>query len=47
MLKSIGPKMEPCGTPSIISNHLLKLLFILTLCFLFDKYEKIKRRYIG
>ena len=37
MLNNRGPKIEPCGTPNNISLHDLYLLFILTLCFLFER----------
>ena len=29
-----GPNMDPCGTPYIISHHILKLSPIFVLCFL-------------
>ena len=32
ILKSKGPKIEPCGTPSLTPRYELKLLPILTLC---------------
>ena len=37
MLKSSGPKIEPCGTPDVISIQLLKVEPIFTFCFLPDK----------
>ena len=37
MLNNNGPSIEPCGPPEIISNQELQILFILVLCFLFDK----------
>ena len=32
-----GPRIDPCGTPNIISNKLLYVEFIFVRCFLFDK----------
>ena len=32
ILKSKGPKIEPCGTPSLTPRYELKILPILTLC---------------
>ena len=34
MLKSSGPKMEPCGTPHIMFPAVYNIPFILTTCFL-------------
>ena len=34
MLNRSGPKTGPCGTPDVISFHVLKILFTLVLCFL-------------
>ena len=39
LLKSIGPTMDPCGTPDIISRRSLSVLLILTHCFLLFKQE--------
>ena len=41
MLKSSGPKTDPCGTPTFNSDQELKELLILVLCHLFDKYDLI------
>ena len=35
MLKSKGPRTDPCGTPNIISSQQLYAEFILALCFSF------------
>ena len=37
MLNYIGPSIEPSGTPKVVSNQGLQVLFTLVLCFLFDK----------
>ena len=37
MLSENGPSTECCGTPKIISNQQLQVLFTLDLCFLCDK----------
>ena len=37
-LNSKGPKFEPCGSPNNISLHETYLSFILTLCFLYEKF---------
>ena len=34
-----GPKIEPCGTPSVMFNRGLELLFMLTNCLRSVKYE--------
>ena len=44
MLKKRGPRIEPCGTPKIISTHELKVLLIFVLCHLLERYEKISFR---
>ena len=43
--KRMGPKIEPCGTPTFIDTWLLVTPEgILTLCFLSPKYDFIKSR---
>ena len=32
-----GSRIDPCGTPKLISIHVLYELFILVLCFLLNK----------
>ena len=39
MLKSSGPKMEPCGTPHVMFPAVDNLPFILTTCFLPARYD--------
>ena len=38
-LKRIGPTIEPCDTPGMISSKLVYLLFIRTHCFRYFKWE--------
>ena len=33
----MGPKMDPCGIPSITNNHSLKNPSLRTLCFLSER----------
>ena len=40
MLNSIGPKIEPCGTPDSISKKSLNIPFMFTACLLFFKYDR-------
>ena len=37
ILKSIGPNIDPCGTPRIISNHSLKDEPTFTRCCLWER----------
>ena len=37
MLKKIGPKIEPCGTPEMIFFHEVNLESIFVICQRFDK----------
>ena len=40
ILNSIGPKMDPCGTPEIIDLRMPTKLLTLTACFRSLKYEQ-------
>ena len=39
IVNKIGHTTDPCGTHEIISSKVLLILFTLTHCFLFYKYE--------
>ena len=40
MLKSIGPNIDPCGTPSKISAHELYFELTLVFCLWFSKWSR-------